>query len=153
MTTYSLVQTPRVNGTSGSYLGKYPHAHMKNRTAVVSESFVINGADMATASGASVSSSDVYEVFSIPAGAVIMAISYKVTTQEGGTCTFNLGDGGSATRFVSGGNGNTTTNSAYVTPYYYSAADTIDFALASGTLAAAVIEFCVVYAETKALAT
>jgi hypothetical protein len=69
------------------------------------------------------------KVFSVPAGTVVLAIGIQVETAEGTTCTADLGDSGSATRFLSNCNLNSVANSmaaATVLPYLYGSALTID---------------------------
>lgn len=82
---------------------------------------------------------DILEIFPIPIRSQILYVQYDVLTAEGATFTFNLGDTGSATRYLSAINGNSAANgSAMVAEAswantYYSTANTMRLAVASGT--------------------
>lgn len=82
---------------------------------------------------------DILEVMPIPKGSQILYSNYDVLTAEGATFTFNVGDTGSATRFQSAINGNSVANGGTVVAEaswantYYSTANTLRIAVASGT--------------------
>lgn len=82
---------------------------------------------------------DILEVFPIPKNSQILYASIEVLTAEGAVFTFNVGDTGSATRMFSAVNGNVVavTGTAYLDAalpnLYYSAANTVRIAVASGT--------------------
>jgi hypothetical protein len=87
--------------------------------------------------------SDIFEVLDIPANTVVEYVQILLNTSattpdavEGGTSTINVGDTGSATSFATGTDTNGAVNSlAYSTgTKYYSAADKLRIAVASGTL-------------------
>jgi len=86
---------------------------------------------------------DIFEVLDIPANSVVEYVQVLLETSattpdvlEGGTSTINIGDTGSATSFATGSNTNTELNSVVYTTgtKYYSAADKLRIAVASGTL-------------------
>ncbi len=94
--------------------------------------------------GVARSSADVLELFNVPANTLVMSVAYVVQTAEGGTLTFDLGDGSDVDGFVDGANGNSVGGGAnslalaeadpntvvgYSGGKYYAAADTIDMVL------------------------
>ena len=136
---------------------KYPHDQLVNLSPVKTVSAVFNGADVAAYKGSAVAISDVTQLVSIPAGAFVLSVAYKVTTVEGGTCTFGIGDGAGTSGYASAIDGNTSANAqsfnGTTTPTFgvgkfYAAADTIDLILSSGTAAAVVVKISVTYVPT-----
>jgi len=102
-----------------------------------------DGALICNASNGYGATSDIFEVLDIPANSVVEYVQVLLDTTaatpdkvEGGTSTINIGDTGSATRFATGTNTNGAVNSlAYTTgTQYYTAADKLRIAVASGTL-------------------
>ena len=81
---------------------------------------------------------DILRVFPIPLGSQILGVNWQVLTAEPATFTFNVGDTGSATRFLTGINGGVVGNGGVAVPdaslaaSYYSVADTLSIAIASG---------------------
>lgn len=159
MSTYTLTKTPT---TAAPF---YSHGHMVNDNPVKTVSAVFDGAKAALFKGSAVATADVFELLPIPAGSFVLTVSHQVTTAEGGTCTFDIGDGATAAGYVvaaTNGNGNSTsTNSnsfnGTTTPTfgvgkYYSAADTIDLTLVSGTAAAVIVKISVTYVAVSPLA-
>lgn len=82
---------------------------------------------------------DILELFPIPPRTQLLGVLWDVVTAEGATFTFNLGDTGSATRYLTGINGNSATNGgtafldAALPNVMYTAANTVRLAVASGT--------------------
>lgn len=160
MATYNLTQRGVVSGAP-VYPDTYPHSQMVNDTPVKTVSAVFNGADATVKKGSALATSDVFELLNIPAGAFVLTVTHVVTTAEGGTSTYHIGDGADVDGYVVSGNSNTTTNAssfnATTTPAfgvgkYYAAADTIDLVLATGTAAAAVVKISATYIQTAPLA-
>lgn len=75
---------------------------------------------------------DVIEMVKLPAGANLVDLVVQAATLDSGASfTFNVGDGGSTSRFVSGSTvgqsaGTQRLNQAQVVPHQYTAEDTID---------------------------
>jgi len=88
---------------------------------------------------ASRNASDVLQLIDVPADTLVLAVQWKVTTAEGGTFTFDLGDGVDPNGYVDNANGNALAAGASLATTafsvavgggkYYSAADTIDMVL------------------------
>jgi hypothetical protein len=91
--------------------------------------------------GANRSAADVLQLIDVPANTNVLAVGYVVETAEGGTLTFDLGDGDDVDGYVDGADGNAAgggvsslaltegapnTITGYSNGKYYSAADTID---------------------------
>ena len=99
-------------------------------------------------SATNTSATNIVQVFTIPAQTVIVAIGIDVTTGEGATCTVDLGDGDSTTRYLTSSDIETTGNraaaAASVVPYVYTAADTIDMIMDHATDAAVVRVWAVI---------
>jgi hypothetical protein len=73
---------------------------------------------------------DYFTVMTIPAGAIVHSVMYHATTIAGATCTVDIGDTGSDTRFVTAGDMETVTNwtiiaSASVSGVYYTTANAL----------------------------
>jgi hypothetical protein len=96
---------------------------------------------------------DVLQLFAIPAKTQVNKVQYDVTTAEGGTLTFDIGDGSDVDGFIDGANGNAVgsgvntlaltegapnTVTGYSNGKYYSAADTIDLLVLNDADAAVV---------------
>ena len=144
MATYNLTQ----------WTEKHPHhqQHTKYGAVVVSATF--NGVDATKKKGSALAVNDVFELLTIPAGAFVHTVTHQVTTVEGSTCTYAIGDGTATAGYVAAVTGNAATNAssfnATTTPSlgvgkYYAAADTIDLLLASGTAANVVIKVSATY--------
>lgn len=101
---------------------------------------------------------DVLQLFDIPANSWVAFAQITVTTAEGGTLTFDLGDGSDVDGFIDGANGNSTgttgmalaltegapnTVTGYSNGKLYTAADTIDLTVLGGAADTAVIEVVV----------
>ena len=84
---------------------------------------------------------DTLQLFNIPAKTLVTHMQYDVITAEGGTFTFDLGDGADPDGFIDGANGNSVGNGVntltlveaapptilgYGLGKYYSATDTLD---------------------------
>lgn len=151
MTTYTLTQRPT----------NYPHSQIVAQTPVRTVSAIFSGPDATTFKGSAIATTNVFELISLPAGAFVLTVSYKVTTVEGGTCTFGLGDGAGTSGYGASIDGNAatdassfngTTSPTYGVGKYYAAADTVDLILTSGTAAAVVVKVTVTYILTAPLA-
>jgi hypothetical protein len=138
----------------------YPHDQMVNDTPVKTVSATFNGAHVAAYKGSAVALNDVTQLISIPAGAFVLSVAAKVTTVEGGTCTFDIGDGATVDGYLDGVDGNTSANvqsftadttEAFGAGKLYTAADTIDLKLISGTAAVLVVELSASYIQTLPL--
>jgi len=147
MTTYTLTQRP----------ANYPHSQIVAQTPVKTVSAIFSGPDATTYKGSAIATSNVFELISLPAGALVIAVAYKVTTVEGATCTFGIGDGSGTSGFASAIDGNTsadaqsfnaTTTPTYGVMKYYAAADTVDLILTTGTAATVVVKISVTYILT-----
>jgi len=159
MSTYTLTKTPT---TVAPF---YSHGHMVNDNSVKTVSAVFDGAKATLFKGSAIATADVFELLPIPAGSLVLTVSHQVTTAEGGTCTFDIGDGTDDNGYVvaaTNGNGNSTaTNSssfngtttpAFGVGKYYSAADTIDLTLNTGTAAAVIVKVSATYIAVTPLA-
>jgi hypothetical protein len=142
---------------TGVNTSKYPHTQTINDTGLAVLSAVFHAADATVVKGAAIAVNDVFPLLTIPAGALVLAVVTIVSNAEGGTFTYDIGDAADPNGFVSGANGNTTTNAssfnATTTPAfgagkYYAAASTIDLLVASGTATAAIVKVSVAYIKT-----
>ncbi len=135
----------------------YNHSQLVNDTPFKTVSAVFDGAEAAAVKGSAIATSDVIELINVPAGAFVLSVTHKVTTVEGGTCTYHIGDDADPDGFVASGNGNAATNAssfngtttpAFGVGKFYAAANTIDLTLATGTAAALVVEVSATFALT-----
>ena len=87
------------------------------------------------------SSADVLQLFDIPARSFVQFVAWEVVTAEGGTLTFDIGDGSDVDGYIDGADGDTValgalalalteatpnTVTGYSNGKFYSAADTLD---------------------------
>ena len=101
---------------------------------------------------------DVLQLFDIPARSFVQMVVWEVVTAEGGTFTFDIGDGSDVDGYIDGANGNSVakgnmslalteaapnTVTGYSNGKFYSAADTLDL-LINDTVDAAKIRVWVV---------
>jgi len=116
-----------------------------------------------TAAGATaLASGDVLEVIPVPAKSLVMRVGYDVTTAEGATATFDLGDGsdtdgylndadlnavGSGVMALTLASGTPNTVAGYSNGKYYSAADTIDVLLNNSSIDTAVVRIWALVAD------
>ena len=107
------------------------------------------------AAAAALASGDVLEIIPLPAKSLVLRVGYDVTTAEGASATFDLGDGSDTDGYLndislnSVASGISTVSLAEGTPNtfplpyavgkYYSAADTIDMLINSNSVDAAVV--------------
>jgi hypothetical protein len=140
---------------------KYPHSQFVNDTPVKTVSAIFHGPDATLLKGSAIATNDVFELISIPAGAFVLSVAAKVTTVEGGTCTFDIGDGATVDGYLDGVDGNTSadvqsftadTTEAFGAGKPYTAADTIDLKLITGTAANLVVKLTATYIMTTSVA-
>jgi hypothetical protein len=139
----------------------YPHSQFVNDTPVKTISAIFHGPDATLLKGSAIALNDVFQLISIPAGAFVLSVAAKVTTVEGGTCTFDIGDGATVDGYLDGVDGNTSadtqsftadTTEAFGAGKLYTAADTIDMKLITGTAAALVVKLTATYIMTTSVA-
>lgn len=82
-----------------------------------------------------VGAGEVAQVINVPAGTWVLGVYHKVLTPEGGTMTYDIGDGATVDGYVDGADGNAstvgfsfdgTTTEAFGSGKFYATADTID---------------------------
>ena len=148
MATYDLTQRSDKN----------PNSQLANIGGpIVVKSARFNAASALAVKGSAPATSDVFQLINIPLGSFVLSVTHKVVTAEGATCTYALGDAGTAAGYVvaaTSGNGNTTTNlssfNGTTTPTfgvgkYYTAADFLNLTLATGTANTLVLDVTVTY--------
>jgi hypothetical protein len=103
--------------------------------------FATIAAARSAASATALAATDTLEVIPVRAGTLVLAVGGQVTTAEGATATMDLGDSGSATRYVSNLDLNAVGNtaSALSAPYLYSSASAIRITLDHNSIDAAVV--------------
>lgn len=137
----------------------YPHAQNVNEVPIKKISAVFNAADSAVVKGSALAIADVFELISVPVGAHVLTVAYQVAVAEGGTFTFEIGDGAntdgySTTTAVEGNALSTgsslaaTVDGGYGVGKFYSAADTIDLKIVNGTPAKAVVKVTATFVDT-----
>jgi len=130
----------------------YQHAQQSTNSPVVTVKQKFHGPDMTTKKGSAIATNDIFQLIDVPAGALVLDVVAKVQTVEGATCTFHIGDGDTADGYLASVNGNTSANSHSFTctttqtfgvGKRYTAADTIDLKLITGTAAAVSVDVVV----------
>lgn len=71
-------------------------------------------------------SADVIQLIGVAAGTLVSRVIVNPTTADGESSTIDIGDGSSATRFLSNTDINATTLVSATTYYVYASSDTID---------------------------
>lgn len=114
--------------------------------------FAAIAAARSAAGAAALASGDVLEIMPVPAKSLVLRVGYDVTTAEGATATFDLGDGSDTDGYLNDislnsvasgvmslalAEGAPNTISGYSNGKYYSAADTIDLVVNSNSVDAA----------------
>jgi|TARA_R100001126_G_scaffold24872_1_gene13164 hypothetical protein len=94
-----------------------------------------------------VASGDIVQVFSLPAGTMVLGAGYEILTAGSGSGTLALGDQSDVDRFVDEvaqtGAGQKTPLVAAM-PHFYASADTIDLTVASDTVNSKVNVWCII---------
>lgn len=138
-------------------------------TKVTRMEVVLDFAKIAAARSAAgvtaLASGDVLEVIPVPAKTLVMRVGYDVTTAEGATATFDLGDGSDADGYLNDVDlnsvgsgvmslalteGTPNTIAGYSNGKYYSAADTIDITLNNNAINVAVVRVWALVADASA---
>lgn len=127
--------------------------------------FAAIAAARSAAGAAALASGDVLEVIPVPAKTLVMRVGYDVTTAEGATATFDLGDGSDADGYLNDVDlnsvgsgvmslalteGTPNTIAGYSNGKYYSAADTIDMTLNNNAINVAVVRVWALVADASA---
>ncbi len=114
--------------------------------------FAAIAAARSAAGAAALASGDVLEIMPVPAKTLVLRVGYDVTTAEGASATFDLGDGSDTDGYLNDislnsvasgvmslalAEGAPNTISGYSNGKYYSAADTIDLVVNSNSVDAA----------------
>jgi hypothetical protein len=127
----------------------FPDANNPTAKMEVVLNFATIAAARAAAGATALAATDTLEVIPVPAGTLVLAVGAEVTKAEGGTATMDVGDSGSATRYLSNADLNAlgTTVSALSSPYYYSAAGNIRITLDHNSIDAAVVRVWAIVAD------
>lgn len=116
--------TNETQGGTAIPLGGTDRVYMKQRTF-----------DFAVENHAS---GDVLQLITVPAKTWVLGVQYEVETAEGGTLTFDVGDGATVDGFIDGADGNALANdlplineafSPAVGGKYYASEDTLDMTI------------------------
>lgn len=129
------------------------HSTVNAQTPVKVYSATFDGPDATLKKGSAISTNDIFNLITLPANSLVLAVFAISTTVEGGTCTVTLEDV-SGNDFITGMDCNvsatTTANSlSTTTPVcrFYTAADAINLKLITGTAATTVVKVTVAYVE------
>lgn len=115
-------------------------AHLYSQIEVVLDFAKITAA-RAAAGAVALTATDILQVLPVPAGTLVLAVGADVTKAEGAAATIDVGDGTSATRYLSNTSINAVANtvSALTAPQFYAAADTIDITIDTASTDAAIV--------------
>ena len=111
--------------------------------------FATIAAARTAANATALAAADTLEVIPVPANTLVLAVGAEVTRVEGATATMDVGDSGSATRYLSNADLNAlgTTVSALSSPYFYSAASNIRITLDHSSIDAAIVRVWAIVAD------
>lgn len=125
------------NKGTASFPSNYTH-----RVSVVEVdlNFATIAAARTAAGAAALAATDTLEVIPVLANTLVLAVGVQVTTAEGAVATMDVGDSGSATRYLSNADLNAVgaTASALTSPYLYTTASNIRITLDHNSIDAAV---------------
>lgn len=102
--------------------------------------FAAIAAARSAAGATALAATDTLDIIPVPAGTTVLAAGVQVTKAEGATATMDVGDSGSATRYLSNADLNATayTTSALDAPYTYGTAGAIRITLDHNSIDTAV---------------
>jgi len=129
--------------TLGYNKGSAAHSAFTNKSYIVAVemNFATITADRLAAGATALGAGDILQAINVPAKTLVLSAGIDVTTAEGATQTFDLGDGSDPDGYLDGVNGNAVATYAptfalaeaapntlvgYATGKVYDAADTID---------------------------
>ena len=98
-------------------------------------------------SSGDISAQDTYPAIEMPANSIVVGGYFNVTDATSSSVDFNVGDGGSSTRYISAADGAATGVTALtITGYKYTSIDTIDINVSTATPSATgEVELVVMY--------
>lgn len=114
--------------------------------------FAAIAAARSAAGATALAAADTLEVIPLPAGSVVLAAGAQVLTVEGAVATMDLGDSGSATRYLSNFDLNASSNSAsaLAEPFYSAAASFIRVTLDHNSIDVAKVRVWALVADASA---
>lgn len=114
--------------------------------------FAAIAAARSAVSAAALAATDTLEIIPLPAGSVVLAVGAQVLTVEGAAATIDLGDSGSATRYLSNFDLNATSNSASAlsNPFYSSSASFIRVTIDTASIDVAKVRVWALVADAAA---
>ena len=126
------------------WLDNHPYSQASDLTPVKRVEAIFDASDAAVENGTAILANDVFQMITVPANSFVLNVRAEVLTAEGATCTFDVGDGATADGYIDGQDGNSaasvtswdedgTKTEAFGHGKYYSAADTIDIKMMTGT--------------------
>lgn len=128
-----------------SWLDGHPFSQKTDLSPTYTVEATFDAANAVLENGTAILANDVFQMISVPANTLVYGVRAQVMTAEGGTCTFDVGDGATADGYHDGLDGNSTSTNAFSfdedgtkteafgNGKFYSAADTIDLKCMTGT--------------------
>ena len=126
------------------WLDNHPYSQSTDLTPVRRVEAVFDATAAAVENGTAILANDVFKMITVPANTFVHGVRAEVITVEGGASTFDVGDGATADGYLDGIDGNSAASSsswdedgtkteAFGHGKFYSAADTIDIKMMTGT--------------------
>ena len=131
--------------TFTSWLDNHPYSQVTNLSPAYTVSNTFDASEAAVENGTAILANDVFQMITVPANTLVYGVRADVVTAEGGTCTFDVGDGATADGYHDGLDGNDATvnvfsfdedgtkTEAFGNGKFYATADTIDIKMMTGT--------------------
>lgn len=125
-----------------TWLDNHPYSQVTDLTPVKRVEAIFDASEAAVENGTAILANDVFQMITVPVNSFVLNVRAEVLTAEGATCTFDVGDGATADGYLDGVDGNSaassasfnaTTTETFGVGKFYSAADTIDIKMMTGT--------------------
>lgn len=128
-----------------SWLDGHPYNQKSNISPAYTVEATFDAAAAAVENGTAILANDVFQLITVPANTLVYGVRAQVTTAEGATSTFDVGDGATADGYHDGLDSNSTSTNAFSfdedgtkteafgNGKFYAAADTIDLKCMTGT--------------------
>ena len=124
------------------WLDNHPYSQSSDLSPFKRIEAIFDASEAAVENGTAILANDVFQMITVPANSFVLNVRAEVLTAEGAASTFDVGDGATADGYINGQDGNAvasvTSFNATTTPTFgvgkfYSAADTIDIKMMTGT--------------------
>jgi hypothetical protein len=142
-----------------SWLDNHPYSQEEDLSPYFTVKATFDAAAAVVENGTAILANDVFQMITVPANTLVYGVRANVTTAEGGTCTFDVGDDATTDGYHDGLDGNDATvnvfsfdedgtkTEAFGNGKFYAAANTIDLKCMTGTWTTFTVELTALMAR------